>query len=139
MSMSKDTIEKLIDGTGVSIISSIDESGFPNTKAMLPPRKREGIETFYFTTNTSSMRVKQYQLNNRACLYFFDKRSFRGIMLLGKMEVLMDQKTKDMIWKETDTMYYPLGVTDPDYCVLKFSAERMRIYQNFKSENIDIV
>jgi general stress protein 26 len=139
MSMSKETIEKLIDGIGVSIISSIDESGFPNTKAMLPPRKREGVEIFYFTTNTSSMRVKQYQLNNKACLYFFDKRFFRGIMFLGKMEVLMDQKTKDMIWKEADTMYYPLGVTDPDYCVLKFSAERMRIYQNFKSENIDIV
>ena len=139
MSMSKATIEKMIDGIGVSIISSVDESGFPNTKAMLPPRKRNGITEFYFTTNTSSMRVKQYELNDKACVYFFDKRFFRGIMFIGKMEVLHDQKTKDMIWKDGDTMYYPLGVTDPDYCVLKFSAKRMRIYQNFKSESIDIM
>lgn len=27
---------------GVAFISSIDDEGFPNTKAMLPPRKREG-------------------------------------------------------------------------------------------------
>lgn len=139
MSMSKETIEKMIDGIGVSIISSVDELGFPNTKAMLPPRKRNGITEFYFTTNTSSMRVKQYELNDKACVYFFDKRFFRGIMFLGKMEVLHDQKIKDMIWQDGDTMYYPLGVTDPDYCVLKFSAKRMRIYQNFKSENLDIM
>ena len=27
------------------------------------------------------------------------------------------------------------GVTDPDYCVLKFTAERGRYYSNFKSED----
>lgn len=138
MSMAKETIEKMIDKIGVSIISSVDESGFPNTKAMLPPRKREGISSFYFTTNTSSMRVSQYRKNNNACIYFFDKRFFRGIMFLGKMEVLTDSKHKEMIWQNGDTLYYPLGVTDPDYCVLKFTAEKMRIYQNFKSETIDI-
>ena len=139
MPMSKETMEKLIDAAGVSIIGSIDESGYPNSKAMLPPRKREGLETFYFTTNTSSMRVGQYKNNGKACLYFFDRRFFRGVMLLGKMEVLTDQKSKDMIWEESDTMYYPLGVTDPDYCVLKFSSEKIRVYQNFGSRNMDVL
>ena len=39
----KETIGNLIDKQGVSFISSVDENGFPNTKAMLPPVKREGI------------------------------------------------------------------------------------------------
>ena len=38
------TIGNLIDKAGVSIISSADGDGFPNSKAMLPPRKREGIK-----------------------------------------------------------------------------------------------
>ena len=139
MSMSQVTIEKLIDRSTISIISSVDEYGFPNTKAMLPPRKRESISKFYFTTNTSSMRVTQYQNNNKACIYFFDKRFFRGIMILGSMEILTDQKSKDMIWREGDNLYYPLGPTDPDYCVLKFSGTKMRIYQNFNSENLSII
>jgi general stress protein 26 len=138
MTMSNETIEKLIENAGVSIISSVDESGFPNTKAMLPPRKREGLKNLFFTTNTSSMRVKQYRENNKACIYFFDKRFFRGVMLIGRMDVLTDQKAKEMIWQDGDTMYYPLGVTDPDYCVLKFTSEKIRMYQNFNSETIEI-
>lgn len=132
------TIGNLIDKQGVAFISSLDDEGFPNTKAMLPPRKREGIKTFYFTTNTSSMRVKQFRSNPKACLYFCDKRFFRGVMLKGTMEVLEDAANKEMIWQEGDTMYYPKGVTDPDYCVLKFIAQTGRYYANFSSENFMI-
>ena len=39
------------------------------------------------------------------------------------------------IWHAGDTMYYPEGVTDPDYCVLKFTATSGRFYSNFKSES----
>jgi general stress protein 26 len=132
------TIGNLIDKVTVSIISSVDETGFPNTKAMLPPRKREGIKHIYFTTNTSSMRVKQYSENPKACIYFFDKRFFHGVMLKGTMEVLQDRKSKKMIWKDGDEMYYPKGVIDPDYCVLKFTAQDGRYYSNFKSENFNV-
>ena len=104
------TIGNMIDKTAVSIISSVDEAGFPNTKAMLPPRKRDGIKHIYFTTNTSSMRVKQYTDNPKACVYFFDKRFFRGTMLKGTMEVLHDKISKKMIWLDGDQMYYPKGV-----------------------------
>ncbi|MBP2642522.1 MAG: pyridoxamine 5-phosphate oxidase-related FMN-binding protein [Firmicutes bacterium] len=132
------TVGNLIEKVGVSFIGSIDNEGFPNMKAMLPPRKREGIKYIYFTTNTSSMRVSQYRENSNASVYFFDKRFFRGVMLKGTMEVLEDIDSKEMIWCEGDTMYYPLGVTDPDYCVLKFTAIKGRYYSNFKSEDFDV-
>lgn len=132
------TIENLIEKQSVSYISSIGDDGFPNTKAMLPPRKHDGIKVFYFTTNTSSMRVSQYRENPKACLYFCDKRFYRGVMLKGFMEVLEDSESKKSIWQEGDTMYYPKGVTDPDYCVLKFTALSGRYYSNFHSENFII-
>ena len=132
------TIGNLIDKQSVAFISSVDNAGFPNTKAMLPPRKREGINVFYFTTNTSSMRVAQYRTNPKACIYFCDKRYFRGVMLKGTMEVLEDSQSKELIWQEGDTMYYPKGVTDPDYCVLKFTTQSGRYYTNFQSEDFSI-
>ena len=132
------TIGNFIDKQGVSFISSVDEAGFPNTKAMLPPRKRDGIRVFYFTTNTSSMRVSQYRQNSKACIYFSDKRFFRGVMLKGTMEVLEDTESKEMIWQDGDSLYYPLGVADPDYCVLKFTANTGRYYSNFSSEDFEI-
>lgn len=132
------TLGNMIDKASVSIISSVDEKGFPNTKAMLPPKQREGIRHFYFTTNTSSMRVKQYTANPKACVYFFDKRFYRGVMFKGTMEILKDSSSKEMIWEAGDEMYYPKGVTDPDYCVLKFTAQTGRFYSNFKSENFAV-
>ena len=135
MNDKEQTIGKLIDKQGVSFISSINIEGFPNTKAMLPPRKREGIKTFFFITNTSSMRVTQFRKNSKASIYFCDKRFYRGVMLIGIMEVLEDAASKEMIWQEGDTMYYSKGVTDPDYCVLKFTAKTGRYYTNFSSED----
>ena len=129
------TIGGIIDKSGTAMIGSVDGEGFPNMKAMLPPRKREGISEFYFTTNTSSMRVKQYLENPKASIYFYDKRFYRGVMLKGTMEVLTDSKSKEEIWREVDEIYYPLGVTDSDYCVLKFTAQSGRYYSNFRSED----
>ena len=132
------TIGNLIDKQSVAFIASVDGEGFPNMKAMLPPRKREGIKEFWFTTNTSSKRVSQYRGNPKACIYFMDKRFFRGVQLIGTMEVSEDAGTKEMIWQDGDTTYYPGGVTDPDYCVLKFTAKSGRYYANFNSENFDV-
>lgn len=134
----KQTIGNLIDKQTVSFIASVSEDGFPNMKAMFAPRKREGIREFWFTTNTSSMRVAQFRENPKASIYFYDKRFFRGVMLIGTMEVLEDDDSKQMIWREGDTTYYPKGVTDPDYCVLKFTAVEGRYYSNFHSERFEI-
>ena len=133
-------IEKFIDRQNVSFICSVDDEQCPNVKAMLKPRKRIGLTTFYFSTNTSSMRVKQYQENPNSSIYFYHKGLFKyvGVMLIVKMEVLTDQETKNMIWKKGDTIFYKKGVTDPDYCVLKFTAYKGRYYQDLKTESFDI-
>lgn len=134
----KKTIGNILDKQTTIYLSSIDEDGFPNTRAMLAPRKREEIKILYFTTNTSSKKVEQFRKNPNACVYFCDKRFYRGVMLKGKIEVLEEAAIKEAIWKETDTMYYPKGVTDPDYCVLRFIAENGKYYSNFKTEDFEI-
>jgi len=127
-----------VDKATVSFVGSVDADGFPNMKAMLRPRKRNGISEFWFTTNTSSMRVAQYRENPKSCIYFYDGSSYHGVMLVGTMEVLEDAASKEMIWESGDTMYYGKGVTDPDYCVLKFTATKGRYYHSFKSGNFDV-
>lgn len=132
------TVGNIIDKQKFCYLSSIDQEGFPNTRAMLQPRSREGIKEFYLTTNTSSLKVEMFRQNPKACLYFCDQRFYRGVMLKGFVEVLEDQQTKNKIWRTGDTMYYKEGVTDPDYCVLKFTAITGRYYSNFKSEDFEI-
>ncbi|MCL1905198.1 MAG: pyridoxamine 5'-phosphate oxidase family protein, partial [Methanomassiliicoccaceae archaeon] len=97
-----------------------------------------GLKTFYFTTNTSSMRVRQYLNDPKACIYFYNRMFFRGVMLKGTMEVLTDAESKEMIWRPGDHTYYKGGVTDPDYCVLRFMATSGRYYCSFSSEDFDV-
>ena len=127
----KELIAKMADTLPIAFISSVDDEGFPCTKAMLAPRKREGIKAFYFTTNTFSLRVAHYKANPKASLYFCDAEGFKGMMLRGTMEVLTDAASKEMIWREGDEQYYPGGVTDSNYCVLKFTATDGRFYSDF--------
>lgn len=137
MKSDKQIIE-FIKQQNVSFIASVDGDGFPNMKAMLPPRIIEG-NIFYFTTNTSSLRAHQYTNNEKASIYFYNKGNFHyeGVMLIGTMEVLNDALYKQLIWKEGDTMYYQEGVNDPDYCVLRFTAEKGRHYCDFHSESFE--
>jgi len=138
MRNTEETIGNLIDKQSVSFISSVDENGFPNTKAMLVPVKREGIKTIYWHTNSPSMRVKQYRDNPKACIYFCDEQSFRGVMLKGIMEVVDDLAVKKEIWQDGFSMYYQGGMDGGDFIILKFTAEIGRYYSTFKSENFEI-
>lgn len=132
------TIGKMADKSRTVFLSYIDGEGFPVTKAMLKPRERQGIRTFWFSTNTSSNKVKFLRENPKASIYFIDKRFFRGVSLIGSVEILETKEAKERIWEKGDTLYYKGGVTDPDYCVLKFTAVKGRYYSNFHSEDFDI-
>ncbi len=134
----EETVGNMIDKAGTSFIAYLDGEGYPVTKAMLKPVEREGIQTLWFSTNTSSNKVKCYRKNGKASVYFVDKRFFRGVSLTGTMEVLETAEAKKRIWRKGDTMYYKQGVEDPDYCVLKFTAVKGRYYSNFKSVDFEI-
>ncbi len=136
--MTVDQMEELIDSQPVAFIGSVDGEGFPNMKAMLAPRLREGLRVFYFTTNTSSRRVAQYRLDPKAAVYFCDPGAFVGIQLRGEMQVLEDAASRRLIWREGDTEYYPLGIDDPDYCVLRFTARHGRVYGAYHSDDFEI-
>lgn len=133
-----ETIGKMIDKAGISFISYTDSEGYPVTKAMLKPRERNGIKEIRFSTNTSSNKVKCFRENSKASVYFVDKRFFRGVSITGTVEVPETPEAKERIWQTGDKMYYKKGVTDPDYCVLKFTAIKGRYYSNFKSEDFEI-
>ncbi len=130
-------ISNLIDHQDVCFLSFINNQGFPTTRTMLNPRKRQGIKEFYLTTNTQSQKVQSLLENPKAGLYFYDRNLYRGVAFTGAVEVLTDQSIKNEVWRDMDTIYYESN-TDPDYCVLKFTAETARYYQDYQSTNLSL-
>ncbi|HWS28558.1 MAG TPA: pyridoxamine 5'-phosphate oxidase family protein [Clostridia bacterium] len=118
-------------------VASVDDTGYPIVRAMLV-LEHESFQTQYFSTNTSSPKVAAFRADKRASVYYCDALNYKGVLFIGDMEVCTDQPTKDFLWRDGFECYYPLGVTDPDYCVLKFTARRGSYYHGLESTDFEI-
>lgn len=136
--MDKTEIIEFISQQKTAFLGSVNEQGYPVIRAMLAPRKIDGNE-ICFSTNTSSNKVKQYSANGKACIYFYKRGKFRyqGVAITGEMQVCTDQATKDEIWRFGDKLFYKQGVTDPDYCVLKFKCKSAEYYCDLKTQTVE--
>jgi pyridoxamine 5'-phosphate oxidase len=132
-----DQLNALIDETKNIIVCSIDDHGFPNAKAMFKT-EHDGLKTFLFSTNTSSMRTQQFLQNEKASIYFCGQSKIHGLMLTGTMEVCTDHETRARLWCDGSEQYYPLGIDDPDYCVLRFTAQTGNYYNNLSKHLMEI-
>ncbi len=137
--MDKAQIFEFISKQKTAFIASVDEQGQPVIRAVSAPRIIDGDE-ICFSTNTSSNKVKQFLANNKACVYFYKrgKIKYQGVSITGEMQVCTDQATKDKVWRFGDRLFYKQGVTDPDYCVLKFKGMTAEYYCDFKIERIEL-
>jgi general stress protein 26 len=128
---------QLIESSEICLLGTNGEDGFPNIKAMLNA-KHEGINRIWLSTNTSSRRLQQLKKDNRACVYYVDDKDFKGLMLTGTIQILQDPKSRQTLWNDGDERYYPLGVEDPDYTVLCFTARRGNYYHKLQNITFEI-
>ncbi len=136
--MTREGIYEFIGRQKTAIVSSVGEDGYPATRALIQPVLIDGND-IYFATYTSSRKVAHYRANAKACVYFYEKgRCFSGAELKGKMEVLTDMPTKRRFWKPFFTRFYKNGVSDPDYCILKFTGFEAQWFSTQRTETVKL-
>lgn len=118
-----DAIWKLRKESSSAYLSYVDEEGYPVTRAMLILEHGQ-IQRQYLSTNTSSGKIAALLKNPKAALYYCDPANFQGVLFAGDIEVCTDSPTRELLWRDGFEKYYPQGVTDPDYCVLKLTVKR---------------
>ncbi len=112
----------LVNSATIAMLGTNGDDGYSNIKAMIK-MENEGLQRIWFSTNTSSRRVAQVLRDPRTCVYFVDFDQWMGLMLVGTVEVLQDAESRQRLWRPGYEKYYPLGVTDPDYSVLRFTSQ----------------
>jgi general stress protein 26 len=140
----RDALELMLSSKFV-FVSSLDDRGFPETRAMfnLKRRRRSGklpgiflaeAESFanLLGTNTASRKTAQLLKDPRACLYFADTRKFKGLSVRGKLLPVEDLEVKKALWMPGWEIYYPKGSTDPDFTVFRFEPEIARYYHGLR-------
>ena len=126
--MTKDEMMNLINRSLFAVIGYTDEAGRQNVRKVFCVWHK-GLGRHLISTNTSSGHVKRLTERPDACLYFADSEAFEGVCLTGRAAPTRDRALRELLWNDGDEKYYPLGVDDPDYCVIEFTAESGRFYR----------
>lgn len=127
-----EAIWKLRRESGCAYFSYVDEDGYPVTRAMLILEHGQ-MQTQYLSTNTSSGKIASIVKNPKASIYYCDPAGFQGALFVGDIEVCMDTATRELLWRDGFEKYYPKGVTDPDYCVLKLTVKHGSHYHGLRN------
>ena len=121
------------DCAQIATFGKDETEGFPEIRALLNlanPKQYPGLKekaisvdgetvTIFFTTNTSSRKVRQIRANKNVCLYFVLPKKFKGISATGTIEEVTDMDVKKDFWQTGWRIYYHKGPADPDYTLLK--------------------
>lgn len=135
----------LLDTADVGVVTTLDVDGRPQSRAMFNLRNRAqfaglapfftasagGFET-WFTTNTSSPKMRDLAGDGRASAYYCRPGDWRGLMLGGTMEVVEDPVAKAALWQEGWELYYPGGPQDPDFSVLRLRPTQVKYYHQLR-------
>ena len=152
--MNNDFIKKgsaLIKKAAAAYLTTIDENGFPSTRAMFNLRNSvqfpklasfmsqfDNSLTSFFTTNTSSIKMRQIIKNPKVAVYYCDTVIYQGLMCQGNIEIENDKSVKHSIWHEEWKMYYPEGRDSEDYTILRLQPFYAKSYFQLNQTDIHL-
>jgi general stress protein 26 len=117
----KQKLEQLFAKEAAIQLSTVNSEGAPETRAMINLHNKEiapHLQEFfaqapageiYFITNTASAKMAQIAKNNKASVYLYNAQTYEGIILLGTVGEVTEQKIKDIFWDDSWKIYYPAG------------------------------
>ena len=135
--MDKKFVEKAVEIISTKnldcVLGLIDLDGYPTTSAIRVV-KASGINWLAFATFLNSNKVKRINKCNLASVCSFSFEPYYNITLVGKIEVLTDPEIKKEMWGDDFEEIF-IGPEDENYCVLKFTTERYKIF--FGEEEVE--
>ena len=110
---------QIVAAAEVVTVASIDENGYPRPVAMVKLKDKNG--GIYFSTGTSTAKVAHFKANSKAGISIVEGEN--SVVYTGEMEIVTDQGVKESLWDDWMLPHIPGGVTNPQYCVLKFTPK----------------
>ncbi|MBE9487688.1 MAG: pyridoxamine 5'-phosphate oxidase family protein [Bacteroidetes bacterium] len=118
-------VEKVLLKGNVMSLASIDEDGFPRP---VPMQKigSEGANIVWFATGMGSSKVYNYRNDAKAGLSLY--LDHNSIVMTGIVDIVTDKAIKAKLWQESFVEYFPKGVDDPDFVLLKFTGKKASVW-----------
>ena len=112
--------EKLLDNVSVAALTSINENGYPRTCVMGKAGNNGFREIYFITSKRSKLNGKatHFEHNSKASVCYF--LGHDSVTLIGNVEFVEDRATQERIWSEEHRRFFPKGLDDPKFRLLKF-------------------
>ena len=108
------------------VMALTDENGYPNA-SMITASRADGFKWIAFCTGLGWNKPNRAEKDPRSCIYLFDKESFTGISLTGKIEVVTDLEIKKQMWWDDLSEHFQKPENE-SWCVLMFKPEQYNIF-----------
>ena len=106
-------------------LSLIDEAGYPTT-SVLTPAASDGINWLTLCTMLESNAPRRIAKCSHAGISFTSTEYC--VNLVGEIEIITAAAVKHEMWYDGLSYHFPSGVDDPNYCVLKFTTKRYKLF-----------
>jgi len=126
---------QIIKTCDAAYLGVIDGNGFPHVSTV-STIKPENVFEAYFATGMGANKTKRLLHDRRASVCY--REGSNNITLVGEAEILTDQETKSQCWLDWFINHFPGGETDPDYCIIKFTAKRASLWIDGESAEFTI-
>ncbi|HML46248.1 MAG TPA: pyridoxamine 5'-phosphate oxidase family protein [Clostridia bacterium] len=136
-SIRKEILE-FIERTKTIMISAINSENIPIVKGVTK-LGNDGMEALYFCTSQESEFFKYYSGHPIVSVYLLDDdaavkypsadEKYYALSLIGRMEKVLDQETKRRFLSDYLSAFFPDGIEDPNYNLVKFAAQKGKYYR----------
>jgi len=115
----KEKAKQILAKNQIITIASVDEKGFPRPVPVVKLRNDGNV--FFFSTGSSSAKTTHFKVNPKAGVSILQGDD--SIVFTGTIEIVEDLDVKRSLWSDWMLPHFPLGVEDPEYCLMKFTPE----------------
>ena len=133
---------KIMDAQQMTVLTTLDKAGFPQTRTMWCPAIDEDC-TVYFVTGRSMDKCRQIAENPHVNVFWSKVEEGQlgsgYVYIKGDASVTDDQQLRYRLWDDMLSPFYPGGKDDPDYVIIMVKARQLVVMDSMEvpPEKID--
>lgn len=121
----EEKMEAILQRCPMVVLGSVTEKGYPRS-CILVKVANDGFRKIYVATGSSSRKTGHFKANPKAGICFGEGAD--GVTLTGTIRILDDPTERKLYWQDWMNEHFPLGKSDPEFCVLEFNTNEATVW-----------
>ncbi len=111
---------QLLEKCIVLAVASINEKGYPRICAVSKVKANDFKDIYFVTSKRSHLSGKATHFENNSKASVCYTLEGDSVTLIGNVEFIEDKALQAQLWNESDRNFFPRGIDDPKFRLLKF-------------------